>query len=46
MTQQLMEAITLLIYLVIGVVALGLAEMAVTMIESIVNSVRKIVGAK
>jgi len=46
MTQELMEAITLLIYLVIGVVALGLAEMAVTMIESIVNSVRKIVGAK
>ena len=46
MTQQLMEAITLLIYLVIGVVALGLAEMAVTMIESIVNSVRKIVSAK
>jgi len=46
MTQQLMEAITLLIYLVIGVVALGLAEMAVTMIESIVNNVKKIVGAK
>jgi len=46
MTQELTEAITLLIYLVIGVVALGLAEMAVTMIESIVNSVRKIVGAK
>ena len=46
MTQELTEAITLLIYLVIGVVALGLAEMAVTMIESIVNNVKKIVGAK
>jgi len=46
MSQELMEAITLLIYLVIGVVALGLAEIAVTIVESIVNNVKKIVGAK
>ena len=46
MSEQLIEAITLLIYMVIGVVALGLAEIAVTIVESIVNNVKKIVGAK
>ena len=38
----LIEALTILAYMVIFVVALGLAEIAVNIVQSIVSSIRRI----
>ena len=43
MTAQFYDALIILAYLVIFVIALGLAEIAVTMVAGIVASVKRII---